>query len=157
MILRAVKDHLTSNKPDMTIDRDRDCTRDRSVADTYFVLLEHSRWIDCCSRSLCRRPPCQPRAPLIAVADVHVPWAGAGGRRRHEIELGILTGQTHDHVAADRRKGHPGACRRVPDHVDEHAEVPLAGCPCCGGPLAAVEAVEQFVETCRGGPTSRGS
>lgn len=45
-----------------------------------------------------------------------------------------------------RRKGHPGACRRLPDHVDEQAEVPLAGCPCCGGPLAAVEAVEQFVE-----------
>jgi len=45
-----------------------------------------------------------------------------------------------------RRKGHPGACRQIPDHVDEQAEVPLAGCPCCGGPLAAIEAVEQFVE-----------
>src|SRR5512147_1755153 len=55
-------------------------------------------------------------------------------------------------VPADRKKrpgrpeGDPGACRRVPDHIDEHAEVPLDGCPCGGGPLAAVEAVEQFVE-----------
>jgi len=45
-----------------------------------------------------------------------------------------------------RRKGHPGASRSVPDHVDEQAEAPLTGCPCCGGPLAAVEAVEQFIE-----------
>ena len=45
-----------------------------------------------------------------------------------------------------RPKGHPGAYRPVPDHVDEQAEVPLTGCPCCGGPLADVEAVEQFIE-----------
>ena len=45
-----------------------------------------------------------------------------------------------------RPAGHPGAYRPVPDHVDEEAEVPLTGCPCCGGPLAAVEAVEQFIE-----------
>jgi hypothetical protein len=48
--------------------------------------------------------------------------------------------------APGRPKGHPGTYRPVPDHVDEQAEVPLAGCPCCGGPLTAVEAVEQFIE-----------
>jgi transposase len=45
-----------------------------------------------------------------------------------------------------RREGHPGAYRRAPDHVDEHVEAPLAGCPCCGGPLVAVEAIEQLIE-----------
>jgi hypothetical protein len=48
--------------------------------------------------------------------------------------------------APGRPKGHPGASRPVPEHVDEQAEVPLAGCPCCGGPLTAVAAVEQFIE-----------
>ena len=45
-----------------------------------------------------------------------------------------------------RPKGHPGVYRSVPDHVDEHVEVPLAGCPCCGGPSTQVEAIEQFIE-----------
>jgi transposase len=45
-----------------------------------------------------------------------------------------------------RPKGHPGVYRSVPDHVDEHVEVPLAGCPQCGGPVAAVEPIEQFIE-----------
>ena len=34
----------------------------------------------------------------------------------------------------------------TPPYVDEQAEVPLSGCPCCGGPLAQVEPVEQFLE-----------
>lgn len=45
-----------------------------------------------------------------------------------------------------RPEGHPGVYRAVPDHVDEHAEVPLTGCPHCGGPVTAVEAIEQFIE-----------
>lgn len=45
-----------------------------------------------------------------------------------------------------RPPGHPGAHRAVPEHVDEHAEVPLTGCPHCGGPVTAVEAIEQFIE-----------
>jgi hypothetical protein len=45
-----------------------------------------------------------------------------------------------------RPPGHPGAHRAVPDHVDEHAVVPLTGCPHCGGPVTAVEAIEQFIE-----------
>src|SRR5262245_10103141 len=45
-----------------------------------------------------------------------------------------------------RPPGHPGVHRAAPDHVDEHADVPLTGCPHCGGPVAAVEAIEQFIE-----------
>jgi transposase len=45
-----------------------------------------------------------------------------------------------------RKPGHPGACRTVPTAVDEHCEVPLTGCPGCGGPLGHVEALEQFLE-----------
>jgi transposase len=45
-----------------------------------------------------------------------------------------------------RPPGHPGAYRAAPDHVDEHADVPLTGCPHCGGPVTAVEAIEQVIE-----------
>ncbi len=45
-----------------------------------------------------------------------------------------------------RPPGHPGVHRAVPDHVDEHAEVPLTGCPHCGGVVTEVEAIEQFIE-----------
>jgi transposase len=45
-----------------------------------------------------------------------------------------------------RPKGHPGAHRQVPDRVDEHVDVPIAGCPGCGGAVTEVEAVEQFIE-----------
>jgi transposase len=45
-----------------------------------------------------------------------------------------------------RKPGHPGSHRAVPAVVDEHVEVPLPGCPCCGAPVSAVEAIEQFVE-----------
>jgi hypothetical protein len=42
-----------------------------------------------------------------------------------------------------RRKGHLGVYRPVPDHIDDHADVPLTGCPRCGGPVTPVE---QFIE-----------
>ena len=45
-----------------------------------------------------------------------------------------------------RPKGHPGVHRAVPDHVEERADVPLTGCPHCGGPVTEVEPVEQFIE-----------
>src|SRR5262245_22818126 len=45
-----------------------------------------------------------------------------------------------------RPPGHPGVHRAVPDHVEAHADVPLTGCPHCGGPVTAVEAIEQFIE-----------
>jgi transposase len=45
-----------------------------------------------------------------------------------------------------RPKGHPGVHRAVPGPIDDHTEVPLTGCPHCGGPVAEVEPVEQFIE-----------
>lgn len=45
-----------------------------------------------------------------------------------------------------RPKGHPGVHRPIPGHIDDHTEVPLTGCPTCGGPVTAVEPVEQFIE-----------
>src|SRR5579871_2174671 len=45
-----------------------------------------------------------------------------------------------------RPPGHPGVHRAAPDHVDDHADVPLTGCPRCGGPVAAVEPIEQLIE-----------
>ncbi|MBV8487858.1 MAG: hypothetical protein JO161_06230 [Planctomycetaceae bacterium] len=45
-----------------------------------------------------------------------------------------------------RKPEHQGAYRAVPDHVDEQAEVSLPACPRCGGPVAQLEPVEQFIE-----------
>ena len=45
-----------------------------------------------------------------------------------------------------RPPGHPGAHRAIPARVDHHVEVPLTGCPSCGGPVTAVEPIEQFIE-----------
>jgi transposase len=45
-----------------------------------------------------------------------------------------------------RKPGHPGFHRPVPTAVDQHVEVALPGCPCCGGPVSEVEATEQFIE-----------
>lgn len=48
-----------------------------------------------------------------------------------------------------REGGHPGACRAVPAHVDEEAEVPLhvpEACPQCGGAFTAPMACVQYIE-----------
>jgi len=45
-----------------------------------------------------------------------------------------------------RPKGHPGAHRAVPTHVDEQCEVPLPCCPHCGGAVEEVVPIEQFIE-----------
>lgn len=50
------------------------------------------------------------------------------------------------HRRPGRPEGHPPAYRRVPDHVDEHIEVPLSQCPCCGGPVTLVEPCEPYSE-----------
>ena len=44
-----------------------------------------------------------------------------------------------------RKPGHPGANRQVPDQIDEQVEVPLCGCPGCGGAVDKVRAVEQYI------------
>jgi hypothetical protein len=43
-------------------------------------------------------------------------------------------------------KGIRGRIRVVPENIDETAEVPLAECPNCGGPVTVVTPVEQFIE-----------
>jgi hypothetical protein len=45
-----------------------------------------------------------------------------------------------------RPKGHEGARRVVPERVDVSVDVPLSGCPGCGGPVSDVTPVEQFIE-----------
>ncbi len=45
-----------------------------------------------------------------------------------------------------RPKGHPGVYRPVPEEVDEQIDVPLTGCPTCGGTVADLETIEQYIE-----------
>jgi transposase len=46
-----------------------------------------------------------------------------------------------------RKKGHPGSYRPRPQQIDQSIEVPLYGCPECGGTaLQEVQLVEQFIE-----------
>jgi transposase len=45
-----------------------------------------------------------------------------------------------------RRAGHPGSCRKVPDHIDEEIWVPLAACPHCGQNPGPRRAVVQYIE-----------
>lgn len=45
-----------------------------------------------------------------------------------------------------RKPGHQGAYRRVPDHVDQHLEVPLACCPHCQGEVQNRTPLTQYIE-----------
>jgi transposase len=45
-----------------------------------------------------------------------------------------------------RKSGHRGHYRPRPEQVDDEQQVPLEGCPDCGGPVSQVRAVEQFIE-----------
>jgi transposase len=45
-----------------------------------------------------------------------------------------------------RKRGHVGAYRARPEHVDEEIEVPLPRCPMCGESVSSVERVEQYIE-----------
>lgn len=45
-----------------------------------------------------------------------------------------------------RKPGHPGACRAIPDHIDEEIEVGLWACPHCGGAVEDVEPLIQYLE-----------
>ena len=33
------------------------------------------------------------------------------------------------HKPAGRKPGHPGSCRKEPDHIDQTIELPLSNCP----------------------------
>lgn len=50
------------------------------------------------------------------------------------------------HGMPGRKPGHPPAHRQTPPQIDDHVEVRLDGCPCCGEPVADIEACEQFIE-----------
>src|SRR6516162_8348319 len=46
-----------------------------------------------------------------------------------------------------RKRGHPGAFRHKPDHIDEDIEVQLCSCPYCGGTqFKDHNAIEQLIE-----------
>jgi transposase len=45
-----------------------------------------------------------------------------------------------------RPKGHKGSYRVTPAQIDDHAEVPLTGCPGCGGAVTELEPVVQLIE-----------
>jgi hypothetical protein len=51
-----------------------------------------------------------------------------------------------DRKEPGRKPGHPGAHRQVPERIDQQVEVPLCGCPQCGGALDKVRAVEQYIQ-----------
>ncbi|MCH9033415.1 MAG: IS66 family transposase [Planctomycetes bacterium] len=50
------------------------------------------------------------------------------------------------HGKPGRKPGHPPAHREEPPQIDDHVEVRLTGCPCCGGPVKDLEPCEQFIE-----------
>lgn len=62
--------------------------------------------------------------------------------RRRDTDK-IPSGQ---HKKPGRKKGHQGRCRPVPERIDERVEVPLPGCPQCGGALEDVLPLEQYIE-----------
>jgi len=62
-------------------------------------------------------------------------------RRREETKV-----PASEHKPAGRKPGHAGCYRHAPPRVDERLEVPLVGCPHCGGPLENCRPVEQFIE-----------
>jgi len=45
-----------------------------------------------------------------------------------------------------RKSGHPGCCRKEPDHIDETIELLLDNCPKCSGPVEHIERIEQIIE-----------
>jgi hypothetical protein len=50
------------------------------------------------------------------------------------------------HKRPGRPKGHPPAFRPPPQQIDEDIEMRLDECPQCGGPIAAVQRCEQYIE-----------
>jgi len=50
------------------------------------------------------------------------------------------------HGKPGRKPGHPPARREEPPHIDDHVEMPLEGCPHCGGPVEDVHPCEQIIE-----------
>ena len=51
-----------------------------------------------------------------------------------------------DRKRPGRKPGHPGTNRQIPEKIDEQVEVPLCGCPGCGGPVDGMRKVEQYIQ-----------
>lgn len=45
-----------------------------------------------------------------------------------------------------RKKGHRGAYRPIPKHIDQEEHIPLPACPCCQGPLIDQRSLTQYIE-----------
>src|SRR5262249_50862741 len=45
-----------------------------------------------------------------------------------------------------RKPGHAGACRPIPQHIDQHIRVELDCCPHCRGPIAQKQSLTQYIE-----------
>jgi transposase len=45
-----------------------------------------------------------------------------------------------------RKAGHPASFRPKPQHIDEQVQVPLQGCPHCGGPVSQKSSLVQYIE-----------
>jgi hypothetical protein len=45
-----------------------------------------------------------------------------------------------------RPKGHPGANRAIPEHVDQEIEVKLTECPKCQGPVSDITPIRRYIE-----------
>jgi transposase len=50
------------------------------------------------------------------------------------------------HKPPGQKPGHPGCCRKEPDHIDQTIELPLDNCPSCSGPLKDIKRIEQVIE-----------
>lgn len=76
----------------------------------------------------------------------------AESERAAKRQAGPFRRRESKKIPKDRQKrpgnkpGHKGSCRDVPEHVDQEVEVPLNGCPCCGGPVESCRPVEQVIE-----------
>lgn len=51
-----------------------------------------------------------------------------------------------EHKPPGQKPGHPGCCRKEPEHIDQTVELPLDNCPVCCGPVTDVERMEQVIE-----------
>ena len=51
-----------------------------------------------------------------------------------------------EHTPPGRKPGHPGCCRKEPDHIDQTIELPLDNCPKCSRPVTDIERIEQIIE-----------
>jgi transposase len=50
------------------------------------------------------------------------------------------------HKPPGQKPGHPGCCRKEPDHIDQTIELPLDNCPICSRPVKDIKRTEQVIE-----------